>query len=65
MCKKRYVQDGTKIEATSVELVVSKNGTELTEASITDAANLKVWEDDDWQDVNWDCSVTPARLYYV
>ena len=61
-----YVEDCTHIEATSVDFTVVDKGTELNEAQLTCAADLKVWNagTEQWRMVKWDFSVRPARLFY-
>jgi hypothetical protein len=63
---KQYVEDGSHVEATSVDFTVVNQGTALNEAQLTCAADLKVWDDsaEEWREVKWDFSVKPARLYY-
>jgi hypothetical protein len=62
-----YVEDATHVEATSVDFTVVDKGTELNDAQLTCAADLKVWSTDlqEWRQVKWDFSTKPARLYYT
>lgn len=63
---KRYVEDGTHLEATSVDFTVCDTSTGLSEPAITFDADLKAWNEKEarWIDVRWDFSQSPARLYY-
>lgn len=61
-----YLQPGAVVEATSVSFIVNEKGSGLTEPSITDAAELKFWNEQSerWHEVKWDFNTHPARLYF-
>jgi hypothetical protein len=61
-----YLQPGDVVEATSVSFIVNEKGNGLADPSITDAAELKFWNEQSerWHEVKWDFNTHPARLYY-
>jgi len=63
---KKYLGPGTRVEATSVEMVVIESGTRLVFSEILPGSNLNVWdaEKEEWRDVQWDWECSPAKLYY-
>lgn len=64
---KEYVKDGTTIDVWAVDFVVGDEGTTLNDPMISDVASFRVWDDDieDYREVKWDHSVSPARLFYA
>lgn len=68
MSEKEYVEDGAVVESTSTYHYVAEKGTELIEPHISDAATLRVFdeENEEWREVKWDIQRgKPARLYYA
>ena len=68
MSEIEYVEDGALVESTSTYHYVAENGSELIEPQISDAATLRVYNenDEEWREVKWQFERgKPARLYYA